>query len=341
MQWVDAMRGFSMLIVVLGHVLLSMGIRGYDGVLSSILLTFRMPLFFFVSGFFSFRAIDWWNKSRVADILKRKVQAQIICTICFFSLFQLVFSGTISLYHGFGGYWFTIVLFQMYVIYLGVSLLSRLIRMDIVIPALVVIAMSFIGILLFYDRSAWIWEFLCWENLTKYMQFFVFGLVCSKYRNKFFRYLSNNMVTTVMIIGWIACMLLWYNEKFQLSFPLAYSILHDIIVRYCSLIVVIMMFYASQNVLEKDSTNCKILKLIGRRTLDIYMIHYFLLPDLSFMTPWISPNNMFIIQLTISSAVTIAIVAICLMISSILRRSSTLECWLFGVKSKPHSLAVK
>ena len=93
MQWVDAMRGFSMLIVVLGHVLLSMGIGGYGSFLSSVLLTFRMPLFFFVSGFFSYRLIEWWNRERILDILKRKCQAQVLCTILFLSVYQYVTGG--------------------------------------------------------------------------------------------------------------------------------------------------------------------------------------------------------------------------------------------------------
>lgn len=93
LQWVDAMRGFSMLIVVFGHVLLPMGIGGYNSFISSVLLTFRMPLFFFVSGFFSFRAIEWWNRKRIGDILKRKLQAQIFCTIAFLSVYQYIMSG--------------------------------------------------------------------------------------------------------------------------------------------------------------------------------------------------------------------------------------------------------
>lgn len=53
----DALRGFSMVLVVMGHVLLSMNLGGYDTLLSSALLTFRMPLFFFVSGFFAYRSV--------------------------------------------------------------------------------------------------------------------------------------------------------------------------------------------------------------------------------------------------------------------------------------------
>jgi len=93
MQWVDAMRGFSMTIVVLGHVLLSMGVGGYSSFLSSVLLTFRMPLFFFVSGYFSYRLVGWWTKNRILDILRRKIQAQIIGTFVFMSVYQVVNGG--------------------------------------------------------------------------------------------------------------------------------------------------------------------------------------------------------------------------------------------------------
>lgn len=91
-QWIDAMRGFSMLLVVLGHVLMNMGVGGYESTLSCIFLTFRMPLFFFVSGFFSYRAVCWWNRARVGDILKRKLQAQVFCTVFFVTLYQFAMS---------------------------------------------------------------------------------------------------------------------------------------------------------------------------------------------------------------------------------------------------------
>lgn len=334
MQWVDAMRGFSMIIVVLGHVLLSMGLGGYDSFLSSVLLTFRMPLFFFVSGFFSYRVISWWNRKRINDILKRKVQAQILCTLAFLFVYQIVTGGGISLRHGFGGYWFTIVLFQMYVIYLTLSVLSRFLRFNIVIPVMLLISAMFVGIIAFNRGSSWIWEFLCWENLTKYFQFFTVGIVCSKYRDKFFKLLCNNTFITVMIIGWVISMLLWYNDSFRLSQPFLYSIVHDIFVRYFALMTVVIVFYSNSSVLSGNSSTSRLLRFIGRRTLDIYMIHYFLIPNLGFMKAWLENGNMVIIQFAISALVTAVIVLICLMLSSIIRKSSTLESWLFGVRQR-------
>lgn len=332
LQWVDAMRGFSMLLVVLGHVLLNMGIGGYDSFLSSLLLTFRMPLFFFVSGYFSYRMLSWWNKNRITDILKRKIQAQVLCTVLFVSVYQYVMWGGVDLSDGFGGYWFTIVLFQMYILYLILSVISRLIHADVVIPSLIVISAAFVAILVASERDTWIWNFLCWENLTKYMQFFTLGLICSKYKNKFYGFLENNIAVTLMVVGWVVCMILWYNPDFKESYTLAYSFVHDIAVRYFGLMTVIMMFFGSRKFYAGDSKCSRSLRFIGQRTLDIYMIHYFLVPDLSVLTPWLQSGNTVIFQLAIGLGVSIAVTAACLLVSSILRKSATLEMWLFGVK---------
>jgi len=340
LQWVDAMRGFSMLIVVFGHVLLSMGIGGYDSFLSSVLLTFRMPLFFFVSGFFSFRAIEWWNRKRVGDILKRKFQAQILCTFVFVFVYQYVISGGVNLEHGFGGYWFTIVLFQMYICYLCFSLISRILRLNIVIPCLIVLSVIGIAALVVYSRDSHLWEFLCWENLCKYMQFFTLGIISARYRNKAFKLFGNNKFVVCVTIGWIVCMMLWYNIGVQQSYPILYSFVHDIAVRYFALMTVISFFYGYREHFSNLTRSNGALRFIGRRTLDIYMIHYFFIPDLSILGSWLQTGNRIIIQIIIASILTVAIVSMCLLISLMLRKSKILESWLFGVKPNvsPNSL---
>lgn len=321
-----------MLIVVFGHVLLTMGIGGYDSFLSSVLLTFRMPLFFFVSGFFSYRISSWWNRQKVTDVLKRKMQAQVLCTLTFLSVFQYVTIGKVNILHGFDGYWFTIVLFQMYLIYLVLSLVSHKIRFNIVITSL--ISLSFLGVIVlaFYGRSSWIWNFLCWENLCKYMQFFTLGIICSKYRDHLFKLLDNSMFILIVTLGWIVCMLIWYNNDAQSLFPITYSFIHDILVRYLALMTIVSIFYSSRIVLSDDSKGIGLLRFIGRRTLDIYMIHYFFLPDLNMLSPWLQSNNTIIFQIIIASILTTAIVAMCLLVSAVLRHSKILESWLFGVK---------
>ena len=52
-EYIDAMRGVTMLLVVMAHVsMFCLGLYGYNGFsFNKMLSEFRMPLFFFVSGF--------------------------------------------------------------------------------------------------------------------------------------------------------------------------------------------------------------------------------------------------------------------------------------------------
>lgn len=240
--------------------------------------------------------------------------------------------GGVDFGHGFGGYWFTIVLFQIWLAYLLFSLLSRLVKKDLALPLMVVVSGVSLYAVAFDKGESWLWEFLCWENLTKYFQFFTLGLILSKYREYLWTLLQNNIVVITSICGWIVCMMLWYSPSFKQSCPLLYSITHDVVVRYCGLMTVVIMFYGNAPKFSDESRMSRLLRLIGRRTLDIYMIHYFLIPNLSFLTPWISSGNMIVIQLLIGIAVTVMIVALSLLVSSILRKNRYMESWLFGVK---------
>lgn len=339
MLWIDAMRGFSMLLVVFGHVLIPMNLSGYNSFLGSVLLTFRLPLFFFVSGFFAYRALNWWTYEKIGDILKRKIQAQIIGTITFLSVFQYYSSnGTVfcNLSHGFSEYWFTIVLLQMFVVYLMVSLTCRIIKVDIRIILLIIISIAGIIIIAFNKSETWIWNFLCWENFNKYFQFFALGIVVSRFRTTFFRILTQNWFKTFVIIGWIVCEMLWYNSGFEQKLPFLYRIVHDIFIRYFALFTILSLFYSIAGKIEHSKVG-KQLQFIGKRTLDIYFIHYFFIPNISFLTNYVDDRTMLVVQILIAGIITALISIMCLLISKIIRLSPFLTQWLFGVKRFPKS----
>lgn len=335
MQWVDAMRGFSMILVVFSHVSMCMGQTTDDSVLCAILQSFRMPLFFFVSGFFSYRALDWWTRGRISDILSRKVKAQIFSAILFTSMYQLFTMGGVNLTFGLGRYWFTIALFQMYLAYLLLSVFSRALKKDIVIPALIIISLTLIGVLSVYrNSSAWAWNFFSWIHISHYMQFFTLGIICSRYRQQFTSLLCNNKFITTMIIGWAVCQYLQFNESLIDPIPFGRVIACRELLRFFALFTVISMFYGARDYYQENTQCSRALKAIGRRTLDIYFLHFFFLPDLHFMTPWFAGNRMLIVQLFTTLTVSLAIVALCMLISSVIRRSATLANVLFGERIK-------
>lgn len=202
MQWVDAMRGFSMLVVVFVHVLTWSGVHSSSSPLVNVLMTFWMPLFFFISGYFSFRKPSSWNRCKLKDVMKRKAQAQIVGAVVFCAIYRYMMNGQISFAYGFGAYWFTIVLFQMYIVYILLSLLSRMIGRDITIPIMVTLSIVLCGTVFIYKFDSQIAEFFRWINLTQYFQFFTLGLICHRYGNKFQRFISGNRnVTLLMGVG--------------------------------------------------------------------------------------------------------------------------------------------
>ena len=85
LEWLDAMRGFTMILVVAYHV----AQFGFDQTVKhssslSFLMLFRMPLFFFVSGFLAYKASAEWNLSSLFNMLAKKFRVQIIPTVVFF-----------------------------------------------------------------------------------------------------------------------------------------------------------------------------------------------------------------------------------------------------------------
>ena len=62
LEWLDAMRGFTMILVVAYHVA-EFGFVESEKISASLpfLVLFRMPLFFFVSGFLAYKASWEWT----------------------------------------------------------------------------------------------------------------------------------------------------------------------------------------------------------------------------------------------------------------------------------------
>ena len=85
MEWLDAMRGFTMILVVAYHVA-QMGFLQPVKQSSSMsfLMLFRMPLFFFVSGFLAYKASLTWKFETFLSLLGKKIRIQIIPTVVFF-----------------------------------------------------------------------------------------------------------------------------------------------------------------------------------------------------------------------------------------------------------------
>lgn len=114
------MKGMTMLLVVYGHILyFGYGEKYFfnSWQFNNVLMLFRMPLFFFVSGFLLYKADFLWNFSNSWNFIKKKFRVQVIPTLFWGGLFGLFFSRSLwdmCCVYDKGGYWFTWALFEYF-----------------------------------------------------------------------------------------------------------------------------------------------------------------------------------------------------------------------------------
>ena len=128
LEWLDALRGFTMFMVVTNHIY---GF-GFDtntkySMFMSVCLLFRMPLFFFISGFLAYKASFSWNMRDTSQLIAKKLRVQIVPTVVFMTAYvaltakhfwermEYAWSSPTK-----GGYWFTMVLLEMFLVYYAV-----------------------------------------------------------------------------------------------------------------------------------------------------------------------------------------------------------------------------
>ena len=117
-EYIDALRGFTMILVIYYHIAsfcMGDGNMGYNDVIER----FRMPTFFFISGWVFYKTNRIWDFRTVNNILNKKFMVQIIPFLFFFLLYLYVFDyfDITSFGSDKKGYWFTFVLFEYFVLY--------------------------------------------------------------------------------------------------------------------------------------------------------------------------------------------------------------------------------
>lgn len=344
-NYIDALRGLSMILVVLAHVFLLMSPRHWDGSpVASVLMSFRMPLFFFVSGFFAYKAIDKWTQTIVTDILIRKIRAQVLCATLFYILYQLVNNCPpfFFLEDGYGYFWFTIALFQMFVLYVVLNLLSRLLRVNLVDGGLAVLAVlsCIFGLTVINFRTGIV---LSWHQILTYLPFFAVGILSRRHWDTFQAILRRDWFRTLMIVLFVAGCFMFYNGRYHQPSDTGTYLLQGILHRFSGMFSVLIFFHTRADYFDGNHAVARFLRYTGQRTLDIYMMHMFFMPHL-YQTGWFNSllaPNMVVYKLAVTVPTALAIVCLCLLCSSLLRSSHFLAVWLFGVRNKPAARPAK
>ena len=335
-RFIDAMRGFTMFLVVLGHIFIySFDYYETESVVSSFFITFRMPMFFFISGYIGYKAVDRWTPQFYLSNLRKKAFVQLIPSFIFLFIwctsqgkdFVSTFIAT-----GANVYWFTEVLFEMFLIYFTTALISNRLSESLFNPTLIVIALATVIILSFYFHPNAVTGFLSLRAFCRYFQFFVLGLMCRKYSRHFIPFITGQGVCTFLLVLFFSLFILMWQGPFGEK-TFVYKLNHDLIIRYTGLMLVFSLFASHSDYFDLNGKISRVMQYVGTRTLDIYLLHYFFLPDLHFVKPYFIHNNNPALEFLLAAALAIVVLGLSLAFSAIIRHSDFLSHFLFGVKS--------
>lgn len=345
-EYIDALRGFTMITVVYSHILyVSYHIlyvsyhtgNSFPFSFCDIIIPFYMPLFFFISGFVFFKESLFLTLKETFQFLIKRMKHLIVPTLFFLGLYIYIFRpGIMNVIESpfKGGYWFTLILFIYFCLfslsYYGLGrfhLKTNKILMGIFLFSILIYCLSTNPIII----SRYTAHILSLSQY-KFFTFFVLGTIVKYKYNKIKNLIGKNLFSTSTILAFIGTTIFLETKEIQ-SYYL--KLVFQTIQSFSGVLFIFMFFEKNQKWCSHETKVGRALQYIGKRTLDIYLIHYFFLPSNllilgKFFTDYPNPT----VEFFISMLLVLLVLSLSLVTSNLLRCSDFLTEWLFGRKKR-------
>jgi fucose 4-O-acetylase-like acetyltransferase len=321
--YLDAIKCLAILLVIDDHIRATNGFGPYDSLSAQMIYAPILPLFFFVSGFLAYK--QNMNLKDVWDNLRRKFVFLVIPAVVFCVGTDLMNGKSLLgfITGGWHGYWFTIVLFECFLLYYLITLVIKSEKWRI--GVLLALAAAGVGMLAVNkDFGPAIFDL---RRVTKYFQFFVWGTLAMKFRPHYEKLMHNEVFkATTLLSFFIVLFLLNYEMPTVL-----HHFLRDVVLRYLGTFAVVSFFVCHKNGFQRETKVNSLITLIGQNSLAIYLIHYFFLPHFRPIPEWFAGLNMVTVHL-VSILYTVAITTLCMVFIKFLSNSSFIRKYVLGKK---------
>lgn len=278
--YVDFLRGFAMLLVVLGHTMTGSTVDSQSSLIFNIVWSLQMPLFIVISGYVT-------RYSRIPSDFKgllRMIGKRTLAYLLPWFVFGVLFKGLVLhkqeltvdalFWHVDSGYWFLITIWFISVIYLVSAFFAeKLCRRKAIIPFVTLcfylVGMAMLGGLGYFAG----FDFLCIKLTLYYMPFYFMGSLFGLYQAKITgRY--PKLIQAVVAL----CAVVWIIAIIKLElFSLSDTRIIDILLRagtsICGCIAVCGLFRA----VSESSVVYRFINWFGKHTLEVFLLHYFVL----------------------------------------------------------------
>jgi fucose 4-O-acetylase-like acetyltransferase len=306
--WIDELKGFAILLVIMGHVALhGLNISSDIDVLEKLIMSLQMPLFFFLSG------IVINSIPSFAKLFNKLFQFLFPCLII-----GILFAYFIGLdYNAFFlagkklGYWYLFVLAEYYFIYYmigGGRYESHKLVLYIIIPFIIWILLKFSVKIIPSKYSA----LFCLSECCEFWPFFILGVVCRKLK----------LLDIIEKQKWFTSVLLVYFIITFVLFEIKGFNIHIFVLTSLAIVLFIVIVYKNSRL----KYNVKIIGQLanfGRNSLDIYIYHYFFLNNINITAfgKWLSITGNWFFELMFMIIVSVIIAYFAIFVGMIVRET--------------------
>lgn len=271
--WVDSLKGWLMLLVIIGHAIQSMFVNDYaDNRVWSLIYSFHMPAFMAVSGWLAYRP-DSINGGGMALLLRRF--RQLIIPYFVWSFIQYVRQGNYSvdyfmkmfLYPD-AYFWFLWVLFFINVLFLLCQHLAYkwgLSEFKVVLTT----CLLMIGLMVGFDIRLFGFQFIAY-----YYLFYTLGYVLRQFP---VRQLGHPVVAVSFIVVWVGFAWEWGMHTLPSWMPiisgLPVSLLQYVYRGLTAAVAIVVILSMAPKVLNGNGRVNNIASRFGQVSLGIYVVH--------------------------------------------------------------------
>ena len=294
----DILKGIAILLVIIGHVCDYLMIGGGWANWHRIIYSFHMPLFFFVSGYFSSKGLSCITNLKTGVQWVWTKVLRLILPLCFIPVIYITLTNngycSFNLIIG-GQYWFTYALFISFLTLLFSFIINQailaclknfqskgltLLRVLLYLLSIVVVKFIITKTQTF-DPS--LYKSLRFDKLLELYPYMLIAFLLGE-QPKLDKYLKHELTTAICLFSFVGLMfVMFYTEGFPFSWLAT------------GLAAIIFLYGAVSRPREIGSVEDKVmncLAYLGRISLPIYFMHNFFRPNLAiFYSYYLSLEN--------------------------------------------------